>query len=184
MEQLRRERSGLESGQLTNVSWETVAGEKIPRAVEDELRAMARDFPGKFEHRVLSRADAARALELGRSLASRQLELIRSYELDRADRARKRLQNIREIVRKREKERALEQQSREDRRRRAEERLPKAREAAERARARREQERRETRERKIRAASERVLREFGDVMKGIKRQDREAKEDAKHAKRT
>ncbi|NKY48270.1 hypothetical protein [Nocardia cerradoensis] len=71
LEQLRRERSALESGKLTHSRWETVAGEKIPRSVGDELRAMTRDFPGRFEHEVLSRADAARALELGRSLASR-----------------------------------------------------------------------------------------------------------------
>jgi membrane protein involved in colicin uptake len=98
-EQLVKERAGLESGQLTHSRWETVAGEKIPRAVAAELQAMARDFPGRFHHEIVSRADALRAMRLGRSLMSKQLELMRVYELDRAERARERLAKIREIVR-------------------------------------------------------------------------------------
>lgn len=100
--QLFKERAALESGQLTRSRWETVAGEKIPDKVRRQLEALARDYPGRFHHEVVSRADALRAIRLGRSLASRQLELIRPYELDRADRARKRLEKIREIVRARE----------------------------------------------------------------------------------
>ncbi|WP_157126010.1 hypothetical protein [Nocardia mikamii] len=175
LEQLRRERSALESGKLTHSRWETVAGEKIPRSVGDELRAMTQDFPGRFEHEVLSRADAARALELGRSLVSRQLELVRTYQLDRADRARKRLQNIRELVRKRELER---QKQRDDRRRRAQERLPRVREAAERLR---QNEVRQRREQTAREAARGVAREFGEVMKGIKREERAAR-DAREAR--
>ncbi|WP_305780345.1 hypothetical protein [Nocardia nova] len=175
-DQLARERAGLQSGQLTQSTWETVAGEKISRTVTDDIRALARDFPGRFEHRVISRADAVRAIELGRSLVAKQGELIRAYELDRAERARKRLQNIREIVRKRSQERELDRKRREDRHRRAEERLPKVREAAVRLQLRREQQRREAREQKIRDASERVAREFGEVMKNIRRRDREANE--------
>ncbi|MET8799729.1 hypothetical protein ABZV91_25455 [Nocardia sp. NPDC004568] len=97
--QLFKERAALESGQLTRSRWETVVGEKIPDKVRRQLEGLARDFPGRFHHEVVSRADALRAIQLGRSLASKQLELIRPYELDRADRARKRLDKIRETVR-------------------------------------------------------------------------------------
>ncbi|MBF6475144.1 MULTISPECIES: hypothetical protein [Nocardia] len=76
-----------------------MAGEKIPEKVREDLRAMARDFGDKFRHVIISRADALRAMQLGQSLVSQQLELIRTYELNRADRARERLAKIREIVR-------------------------------------------------------------------------------------
>ncbi|MGY2087268.1 hypothetical protein [Nocardia gipuzkoensis] len=99
LRQLSIERVGLESGQLAHSRWETVSGEKIPPAVAAELQAMARDLGDKFQHVVISRADALRAMQLGRSLVSQQLELIRPYELNRADRARERLAKIREIVR-------------------------------------------------------------------------------------
>ncbi|WP_280379001.1 hypothetical protein [Nocardia wallacei] len=146
LEQLRRERAALRTGQLTHSGWETVAGEKMPRTVRDELHQMARDFPGRFHHEVISRADALRALELGKSLASRQLELIRSYQLTRADRARKRLANIREIVRKR------EAKAKEDR-------------------ARTERETREARQRIQRETADRVAREFR--LPEVLRRDRE-----------
>ncbi|WP_157171116.1 hypothetical protein [Nocardia araoensis] len=99
LRQLSLERVGLESGQLAHSRWETVSGEKIPPAVAAELQAMARDLGDKFQHVVISRADALRAMQLGRSLVSQQLELIRPYELQRADRARERLAKIRQIVR-------------------------------------------------------------------------------------
>ncbi|WP_433679888.1 hypothetical protein [Nocardia sp. CA-119907] len=111
-EQLRVERAGLESGQLTHSRWETVEGEKLPDKVREDMQALARDFPGQFHHQVISRADALRAMQLGRSLMSKQLELIRAHELVRADRARKRLENIREIVRTR---KAREEKAREER---------------------------------------------------------------------
>ncbi|MGK8520380.1 hypothetical protein ACRS6B_01885 [Nocardia asteroides] len=98
-EQLDKERAGLEAGLLTNSRWETVAGEKIPPRIAKELHDMARDFGDKFQHVVVSRADALRAMQLGRSLVSQQLELIRPYELHRADRARERLAKVRQIVR-------------------------------------------------------------------------------------
>ncbi|MBF6190805.1 MULTISPECIES: hypothetical protein [Nocardia] len=97
--QLRKDRDGLNSGRITHARWETVAGEKIPDKVREDLRDMARDFGDKFQHVIISRADALRAMQLGRSLASKQLELIRPYELQRADRARERLAKIRQIVR-------------------------------------------------------------------------------------
>ncbi len=101
-EQLARERAGLASGQLVYSTWETVEGEKLPDKVREDMQALARDFPGRFDHQVISRADALRAIQLGQSLVSKQLELVRAYELTRADRARKRLEKIREIVRARE----------------------------------------------------------------------------------
>ncbi|MEV3962166.1 hypothetical protein AB0M34_14910 [Nocardia sp. NPDC050193] len=100
-DQLTRERAALTTGRMSHSRWETVAGERIPEKTRKQLADMARDFPGRFQHEVVSRADALRAIQLGRSLASKQLELIRPYELDRADRARKRLDKIREIVRAR-----------------------------------------------------------------------------------
>jgi hypothetical protein len=101
-DQLARERAGLASGQLAYSTWETVEGEKLPDKVREDMQALARDFPGRFDHQVISRADALRAIQLGQSLMSKQLELVRAYELTRADRARKRLEKIREIVRARE----------------------------------------------------------------------------------
>ncbi|NKY50311.1 hypothetical protein [Nocardia vermiculata] len=157
-EQLIRERAGIDSGKIARSDWETVAGEKIPRSVSNDMHALSRDFPGKFNHQVISRTDALRAIQVGRTLASKQLELVRVYELDRADRARKRLQNIREIVRQRERARELERQrERDERRRRAKERLPRVREAAERLRERRERQQR-TRERLLlmRQTTERI----------------------------
>ncbi|MGK8500899.1 cell envelope integrity protein TolA [Nocardia asiatica] len=97
--QLRKDRDGLNSGLIARSRWETVAGEKIPDKVREDLRDMARDFGEKFEHVIISRDDALRAIQLGQSLASKQLELIRPYELQRADRARERLAKIRQIVR-------------------------------------------------------------------------------------
>lgn len=100
--QLNLERTALEKGQMASSVWETVAGEKIPPTVAAELQAMARDFGTRFQHIELSRADALRAMKLGRSLAGKQLELIRPYQLERAERARQRLENIRRIARARE----------------------------------------------------------------------------------
>ncbi|MGY1944006.1 hypothetical protein [Nocardia asiatica] len=99
LRQLSLERVGLESGQLAHSRWESVSGEKIPPAVAAELQAMAQDLGDKFQHVIISRADALRAMQLGQSLVSQQLELIRPYELNRADRARERLTKIREIMR-------------------------------------------------------------------------------------
>ncbi|NKY33919.1 hypothetical protein HGA13_12650 [Nocardia speluncae] len=101
-DQLTRERAALTTGRMSHSRWETVAGERLPDKTRKQLADMARDFPGRFQHEVVSRADAVRAIRLGQSLMAKQLELIRPYELDRADRARKRLEKIREIVRARE----------------------------------------------------------------------------------
>ncbi|MEU2093018.1 hypothetical protein [Nocardia beijingensis] len=100
--QLDLERLALESGRISRSRWETVAGEKVPDKVREDIRDMFRDFGDKFTHVVISRADALRAMKLGQSLASQQLELVRAYELDRADRARQRLAKIRQILRARE----------------------------------------------------------------------------------
>ncbi|MCC3329458.1 hypothetical protein [Nocardia abscessus] len=166
--QLRKERDGLKSGQITHSRWETVAGETIPDKVREDLRDMARDFGDKFQHVIISRADALRAMQLGQSLASQQLELIRPYELNRADRARERLAKIREIVRAQERAEKFRkvqqfreaaargradapQQAERDRQARAEEagRARQARQTPETERARVERE-----------AAERVAREF------------------------
>ncbi|WP_067478120.1 hypothetical protein [Nocardia amamiensis] len=98
-EQLNKERAGLESGQIFRSRWETVAGEKVPDKIRQQMRELAHDSKGKFQHIEISREAATRAVEIGRSLASQQLELIRPYELQRADRARERLAKIRQIVR-------------------------------------------------------------------------------------
>ncbi|WP_433598934.1 hypothetical protein ACQPXH_24995 [Nocardia sp. CA-135953] len=114
-EQLKKERAGLESQQLTHSTWETVEGEQLPDKVREDMHELSRDFPGRFHHEIVSRTDAARAIRLGQSLMSKQLELIRAYELTRADRARKRLEKIREIVRARE-PKARQEPAREKRR--------------------------------------------------------------------
>ncbi|MFJ1461266.1 hypothetical protein [Nocardia sp. N2S4-5] len=152
-QQLKVERAALETGQLTHSGWETVAGERMPAAVLADIRAMQRDFPGRFRHEVISRADALRAIEIGRSLVSKQLELVRAYELDRADRARKRLANIREIVRQRE-----------------------AKAKEERERAERERKVREERARLQREAADRVAREFAEKYRALLSRDREPNE--------
>ncbi|MEU5763635.1 hypothetical protein [Nocardia sp. NPDC047648] len=102
LRQLKTERAALQAGILTQSRWETVSGETVPRSVLEYMREIAQEFPGRFQHEVISRPDALRAMQLGRSLVSRQLELIRPYELNRADRARERLAKIRMIVRSQE----------------------------------------------------------------------------------
>ncbi|MEV6325961.1 hypothetical protein AB0M45_33060 [Nocardia sp. NPDC051787] len=163
--QLRKDRDGLNSGLITRSRWETVAGEKIPEKVREDLRDMVRDFGDKFQHLIISRADALRAIQLGQSLASKQLELIRPYELQRADRARERLAKIRMIVRaqeRAEKFRKIQQFREAATRGRADspqkiERARQAREEAERARHARGTD---ERARVERAAAERVALEF------------------------
>ena len=102
LRQLELERFALKNRQIERSYWETVAGEKVSPRVTREMQDMSRDFGDRFHHREVSRADAVRAIREGQSLASRQLELYRSNELIRADRARKRLEHIRSIVRARE----------------------------------------------------------------------------------
>jgi hypothetical protein len=84
------------------------------------MAAMAREFPGRFVHEEVSRADAVRAIQIGKSLAAKQLELIPAHLLVRAERARQRLARIREIVRAREATERAERQ-RAERERRAQE---------------------------------------------------------------
>ncbi|MFE7796905.1 hypothetical protein [Nocardia sp. NPDC057440] len=166
--QLDKERDGLETGKLTQSRWETVAGEKIPEQIRQDLRDMARDFGDRFQHIAVSREDALRAIKLGQSLVSQQLELVRAYELDRADRARQRLAKIREIVPAKEKAERFQQmqkfrdgiaRGREEAPRRLQaERALQAREQAERAKVREAPE--NERARVEREAAERVAREF------------------------
>ncbi|GAB2684105.1 hypothetical protein [Nocardia thraciensis] len=137
--QIGVERSALDSGQVTHSTWETVEGEKVPEKVLGDMQDMSRDFPGKFHHEIVSRADALRAIQLKKSLAGQQLELIDAYKLDRAERARKRLEGLREIERQKE---------------------ARAKEGRERAeREAREQRTRAEREAKIREARTRAARE-------------------------
>ncbi|MFF0492584.1 hypothetical protein ACFYTQ_26440 [Nocardia sp. NPDC004068] len=98
LRQLALEREALQSGQLTHSTWEIVAGEKVPPAVTQELQSMAKDFPGQFQHVVISRAEAVRAIQLGQTMRAKQMELVSAYALDRADRARKRLARIKQLV--------------------------------------------------------------------------------------
>ncbi|WP_147403830.1 hypothetical protein [Nocardia panacis] len=145
LHQLRKERSGLASGQITRDTWERVAGENVHPKVADEIRTMEKDFPGRYECLEVARADALRAMKLGQSLVSQQLELFRAYELDRADRARKRLEHIREIVKARERAERLREMQRfreaaERGRAEARERVERAREEREREQARHREE--------------------------------------------
>ncbi|WP_280186982.1 MULTISPECIES: hypothetical protein [Nocardia] len=165
--QLDLERLALETGRISRSRWETVAGEKVPDKVREDIKDMTRDFGDKFTHVIISRADALRAMKLGQSLASQQLELVRAYELERAERARQRLAKIREIARAQErgeKFRKVQQFREAAARGRADapqqaERHRQAREQAERAQqAHRTPE--SERARVEREAAERVAREF------------------------
>ncbi|MGK8508091.1 hypothetical protein ACRS5S_08525 [Nocardia asiatica] len=167
LRQLKTERAALQAGILTQSRWETVSGEKVPRSVLEYMREIAQEFPGRFQHEVVSRSDAVRAMQIGQSLVSQQLELIRPYELNRADRARERLAKIRQIVRaqeRAEKFRQVQQFREAAARGRADapqqaERHRQAREEAERARQARQTPETE-RARIEREAAERVAREF------------------------
>lgn len=158
LRQLERERAGLESGQIAYSRWESVEGEKVPPAVAKEMQDLARDFPGRFHHEIVSRADALRAMQLGQSLASKQLELVRAYELDRANRARQRLENIRAIVQ------AREAKAREER-------------------GQTPQQTREKRQQKEREAAQRVAQEFTPPGQSPAREATDAADRAAQAER-
>ncbi|WP_280246472.1 hypothetical protein [Nocardia abscessus] len=66
--QLDLERLALDSVQISRSRWETVAGEKVPDKVRQDIQDMVRDFGDKFTHVIISRADALRAMKLGQSL--------------------------------------------------------------------------------------------------------------------
>ncbi|WP_405159648.1 hypothetical protein OG203_24615 [Nocardia sp. NBC_01499] len=106
-EQIAKEHASISTGQIVRSTWETVVGEKVPEKTLELMRITADATKGKFQHVEISREAAARSIVIGKSLASQQLELIKPYELQRADRARERLAKIRVIVKAREeKERA------------------------------------------------------------------------------
>lgn len=104
LRQLGLERELMDAGWLTEHTWETVQGERIPPSVERELRAMQRDFPGRFHHRVISREDAAKAIWEGQRLLSTQLAAWEKSELlerareakEQSKQARQRLKELRE----------------------------------------------------------------------------------------
>ncbi|CAM4097508.1 hypothetical protein NONI108955_08800 [Nocardia ninae] len=102
-EQIAKEHAGIAAGQIARSRWETVAGEKVPDKTRELMQDTADATKGKFQHVEISREAAARAMVIGRSLVSQQLELVRPYELQRADRARERLAKIRVIARAKEK---------------------------------------------------------------------------------
>ncbi|MFG1791245.1 hypothetical protein [Nocardia sp. NPDC049149] len=102
-EQIGKEHAAIDAGQIAKSRWETVVGEKVPEKTRELMRDTARATKGKFQHVEISREAAARAITIGQSLASEQLELIRPHELIRADRARERLENVRRIERAKQK---------------------------------------------------------------------------------
>ncbi|MGW0055856.1 hypothetical protein [Nocardia nova] len=183
--QLRKDHYLLSKNVVSQYRLRTVEGEKISKTARELIDKLSRDFPDRFTHQIISRTQATQIYANGREREkdSRQLELYNAQALQRRQRAAQRLEKVR-VAARRLHEREQQRRDREDRRRRAAERLPKVREAAERLRLRREQQGREAREQKVREASERVAREFGEVMKNIKRRDRDAKKarDAREAR--
>ncbi|MDN2501915.1 hypothetical protein FHY52_35270, partial [Nocardia nova] len=82
--QLRKERDALRDGTLGSSRWETVAGTPISAEAQRWIDALKREFPDRFEHRIISRAEAVLAIKEGQRIAqSRQLELISRPELQR-----------------------------------------------------------------------------------------------------
>ncbi|MCC3311415.1 MULTISPECIES: hypothetical protein [Nocardia] len=74
--QIEKEIDALREGNLVSSRWETVEGETISREVQTMLNLAAREFPDRFEHRVVSREDARLAILEGQRIArARQLEL-------------------------------------------------------------------------------------------------------------
>ncbi|MGF6889482.1 hypothetical protein ABIA39_008916 [Nocardia sp. GAS34] len=158
-QQVDRERSALEKSQMTRSRWETVEGEKISRSAEKDLAEMRRDFGGRFEHVVVSRADATRAIAVGRDLVqSQQLELVQPYVLERAQRARVRLEKIRELVRQKERD-AQEKAAREK----------ETREKAAREKETQEREAREKDARRIDVKNRALVRYLGLTEKAVER---------------
>ncbi|MCC3317871.1 MULTISPECIES: hypothetical protein [Nocardia] len=74
--QVEKEIDALREGSLVSSRWETVEGETISREVQIMLDLAKREFPDRFEHRVVSREDARLAILEGQRIArARQLEL-------------------------------------------------------------------------------------------------------------
>ncbi|MEV2222660.1 hypothetical protein AB0E01_22610 [Nocardia vinacea] len=103
VEQLRGHRELLDKGIYRSGEWVTVTPlEKAPKEFRDLVAEMQREL--NFRLVVVPPELTARAMELGEQLTpgARQLELVSSYELYRQERARQRLEKIREIVKARE----------------------------------------------------------------------------------
>lgn len=73
--QIQKELRALRDGTLGSSRWETVEGAQIPREVQAALDMARREFPDRFEHRIISRAEAMLAIREGQRLAAKQREL-------------------------------------------------------------------------------------------------------------
>ncbi|WP_147404114.1 hypothetical protein [Nocardia panacis] len=99
MKEMRNDRILLERGIVANHTLRTVEGEYISKEAREFINEMLRDFPGRYVHQVISREEARQIWARGlQREPGQQLELVRAYELNRAERARQRLEHIRQIV--------------------------------------------------------------------------------------
>ncbi|RJO69991.1 hypothetical protein D5S18_29420 [Nocardia panacis] len=160
LRELEKDRELLRKGVIETLRVRTVAGEKMSSAYRELLTEMQQELGSRVIHQELTREQACLAFDMGLAYEkdARQLELRTRLELDRAERARLRLENIREIVKARERAEALER--------------------AERAQQAGEQE--QARQRDIEKARERaaLFRDMERFREGVERGQVEARERA------
>ncbi len=187
--EFKKDRELLDRRKVDQLLIRTVEGEKISEKAKQQIKELQDDFGERVVHQIIPRWQAreiwARGLELEKERQRqkenkpRQLELIKTYELSRAERARKRLENIRQIVQGREvKERAEREREQQREREQTRQALTIAkhrkkvnerevREKARRARFREEGERRESRRKEIAAQRKDLARVVGEQAQAI-----------------
>lgn len=65
LKQLKGVREALARGEIDHHTLRSVAGEHVDPQCRDEIEALKRDFPDKFTHQLLSRAEAREAFQKG-----------------------------------------------------------------------------------------------------------------------
>ncbi|MEV6340275.1 hypothetical protein AB0M12_36805 [Nocardia vinacea] len=120
-----KDRELLDKGKVDQLLIRTVEGEKISDKAKELIKELQDKFGERVVHQVIPRWQAREIWAMGlevwkekqqqKEKQPRQLELIRTYELTRADRARKRLEKIREIVRVRQQAKEREERVRAER---------------------------------------------------------------------
>lgn len=105
--QLKAVRDLLARGTVSQHVLRSVQGEAVSKTCQELINGLARDFPGQFNHQVISRADARQIWALGlQREQGRQLELPGVGEQARQQRQARRHDRAREQDRTREQDRA------------------------------------------------------------------------------
>ncbi|MFI5716034.1 hypothetical protein [Nocardia sp. NPDC051750] len=128
MEQISKEREGLQADRKSSGSWIVREGALDP-AARRELEKLEREFRGRFRVEEISKEQAKRALEVGKDLERNpnQLELVDSQVLRREQLAKERRERIQaKQLTKAAAQKAMEQRDRERREREARERTREA----------------------------------------------------------